>query len=130
MKRFQPCTEEIIALAKSLTDSEIEELIEQIYRHERPSSDYWGIMYVRDLWAVGIEPTIAPPDWRIVARFGEPFAAIPQNWESRKSGEYVPYVGEEAEIEEYKLANQNKAAEVQPEKDTTGAESRHPKSAS
>jgi len=111
MIRFSPCTAETVALAKSLTDPEIDELIKQIFRHERPKSDYWEIMYVRDQWALGIEPKIAPPGWKIVARFGGDFHSIPEDWESRKSGQYVPYFDEEAEIEEYKAAQQNKKAD-------------------
>jgi len=106
MMRLAPCTKETVALAKSLTDSEIEKLVEQIYREERSKDDYWDLMYAKDLLAVGIEPRIAPPR-KIVARFDADHESIRHNWESRKSGEYVPYFGNAAMIAEYKAANQN-----------------------
>jgi len=130
MIRFAPCTEEIIALAKSLTDTEIDELIEQIFRNERPRSDYWEIMYVRDLWALGIEPKIASPGWKIVARFGGPFDEIPEDWEFRKSGQHIPYFGEAAEIEEYKAANQSKKEGAQTENTLAESQSHRPKAES
>jgi len=106
MISFETCTEEDVARAKSFSDSEIEELIEQIFRHERKPSDYWGIVYVRDLWALGIEPQIAPS--KIVASFGQARTEITEDWESRKSGDHRPYFGTAAEIEEYKAAQQIK----------------------
>jgi len=114
MIRFAPCTEEDVARAKSFTDAEIEELIVQIFRRERPQDDYWGLMYVRDLWALGIEPQIIPKrNYAVI--FGQPYAAIKDNWECRKSGEYVPDFGDAAEIEEYKAAQQNKKAAPPPQ---------------
>ncbi len=113
MIRFAPTTEEKVALAKSLTDPEIDELVEQISWNEHEGDLYWGIIYVRDLWALGIEPKIGPGR-KIVARFGGDRDSIEDDWKCRKAGQYTPYFGEEAEIEEYRLANQNKEAEVQP----------------
>jgi hypothetical protein len=126
MLSFATCTEEHVTLAKSLTNQEIEELIEQIRRRERPQGDYWGLMYVRDLWALGIEPKVAPS--KIVASFGQAFAELSQDWESRKSGEHIPYFGTAAEIEEYKAAQQNKKADLPPHESTTKSESRPPES--
>jgi hypothetical protein len=117
MIRLATCTEEEVSRAKSFTDAEIEELIAQIFRHERPQGDYWGIMYVRDLWALGIEPRIAPN--KIVASFGQAYSGITDDWESRKSGNHRPYFGTEAEIEEYKAAHQNKNNEAQSDEKLT-----------
>ena len=95
-----------MALAKSLTDQEIDELVKQVYRKERPKNDYWDIMYVKDLLAVGIEPKIARPGWKLVARFGGNCESIQDDWGCRKAGQYRPYFGTAAVIEEYKAAQQ------------------------
>ena len=121
MLSFGTCTEEHVALAKSLTDQEIDELVEQIRRHERPQDDYWGLMYVRDLWALGIEPRVAPS--KIVASFEQAFTELSQDWRSRKSGEHRPYFGTDAEIEEYKAAQQKKKAKLPPHESTTKSKS-------
>jgi len=110
--RLSPATEEEVARAKSLTDADVEKRIEEIFSHARPQRDYWGMMYVRDLWALGIEPQIAPS--KIVASFGQSYSAIIDDWKSRKSGNHRPYFGTAAEIEEYKAAQQNKKAASPP----------------
>jgi hypothetical protein len=130
MLSFAPCTEETVALAKSLTDQDIDELVEQIYREERRRDDYWELVYVKDLLAVGIEPKIARPGWRIVASFGGNCDSIQDDWDCRKAGQYRPYFGTAAEIEEYKAAQQNKKADFPPHESTTKSESRPPKAES
>ena len=127
MIRFAPCTEEIVALAKSLTDPEIDELIEQINRRERPKDDYWYIMFAKDLLAAGIEPKIAPPGWKIVARFGGKQESIEDDWECRKAGQYRAYFGTAAEIEEYKAANQKKEPEATSQEGPADSDAQSPK---